>query len=163
MTNPSELPATPKPSPAKAWLKRVVTIRDTPSYLEGALFGAGFIGLTFLAWWLLTAGNSPIVDRFVLQTPAETLKSFEDLWKRELSLSIVISLLRVIGGFALSAAIGVPLGIVAGSYLRMNSFIKPAVLFGRSIPIAALIPLSLVWFGLGEFNKVMFKIGRAHV
>ena len=38
----------------------------------------------------------------------------------------------------------------------MNCFLKPLVLFGRSIPIAALIPLTMVWFGLGEFNKVMF-------
>ena len=68
----------------------------------------------------------------------------------------MISLARVLGGFMLAAAIGVPLGVVCGSYLRVNAFFKPLVIFGRSIPIAALIPLTMVWFGLGEFNKVMF-------
>ena len=62
----------------------------------------------------------------------------------------------MLGGFLLAAAIGVPLGVVAGSYPRINAFFKPLVIFGRSIPIAALIPLTMVWFGLGEFNKVMF-------
>ena len=68
----------------------------------------------------------------------------------------MISLVRVLGGFLLAAAIGVPLGVVAGSYLRVNAFFKPPVIFGRSIPVAALIPITMIWFGIGEFNKVMF-------
>ena len=109
-------------------------------------------------WWLLTVGegDARLVDAYTLPSPRETFASFPDLWKRGLSRSIVISLVRVLGGFLLAAAIGVPLGVVAGSYLRVNAFFKPLVIFGRSIPIAALIPLTMVWFGLGEFNKVMF-------
>jgi ABC-type nitrate/sulfonate/bicarbonate transport system permease component len=111
-----------------------------------------------LVWWLLTAGqgDARLVDAYTLPSPQETFASFPELWKRELSRSIVISLARVLGGFLLAAAIGVPLGVVAGSYPRVNAFFKPLVIFGRSIPIAALIPLTMVWFGLGEFNKVMF-------
>jgi len=142
----------------QSWWKRVRTIRDVPSYAEGLVFGAGCIGLVLLVWWFLSAGegDSRIIDAYTLPTPKETFESFPDLWHRELSRSIVISLLRVLGGFLLAASIGVPLGVLSGSYLRVNSFFKPLVLFGRSIPIAALIPLTLVWFGLGEFNKVMF-------
>jgi ABC-type nitrate/sulfonate/bicarbonate transport system permease component len=142
----------------RAWWKRVLTIRDAPSYAEGLVFGAGCIGFVLLVWWILTAGEGDkrIVDAYTLPSPGETFASFSELWKRGLSLSIVISLGRVIGGFMLAAAIGVPLGIVAGSYPRVNAFFKPLVIFGRSIPIAALIPLTMVWFGLGEFNKVMF-------
>ena len=75
-------------------------------------------------WWMPT------------RCPArgETFASFPELWKRGLSRSIVISLARVLGGFLLAAAIGVPLGVVAGSYLRVNAFFKPLVIFGRSIP-----------------------------
>lgn len=142
----------------KSWWKRARTIRDAPSYAEGLVFGAGCIGFVLFVWWLLTVGggDARIIDAYTLPSPGETFSSFADLWKRGLSLSIVISLGRVIGGFMLAAAIGVPLGIVAGSYPRVNAFFKPLVIFGRSIPIAALIPLTMVWFGLGEFNKVMF-------
>lgn len=143
---------------SRSWWKRALTIRDAPSYAEGLVFGAGCIGLVLLVWWLLTLGegDSRLVDAYTLPSPGETFASFPELWKRGLSLSIVISLGRVIGGFLLAAAIGVPLGIIAGSYPRVNAFFKPIVIFGRSIPIAALIPLTMVWFGLGEFNKVMF-------
>jgi ABC-type nitrate/sulfonate/bicarbonate transport system permease component len=141
-----------------SWWKRLRTIRDAPSYGEGLLFGAGCIGFVLLVWWLLTVGqgDARLVDAYTLPSPKETFASFPELWKRELSRSIVISLVRVLGGFLLAASIGVPLGVVAGSYQRLNAFIKPLVIFGRSIPIAALIPLTMVWFGLGEFNKVMF-------
>lgn len=148
----------PRPTLRHSWWKRARTIRDTPSYAEGLVFGAGCIGFVLLVWWILTVGegDSRLVDAYTLPSPAETFTSFPDLWRRELSLSIVISLARVLGGFMLAAAIGVPLGVIAGSYPRLNAFFKPLVLFGRSIPIAALIPLTMVWFGLGEFNKVMF-------
>lgn len=154
----SEPEKTSLASPDRGWWKRVLTIRDAPSYAEGLVFGAGCIAFILLVWWTLTAGEGDkrIVDAYTLPSPGDTFASFSDLWKRGLSLSIVISLGRVIGGFMLAAAIGVPLGIVAGSYPRVNAFFKPLVIFGRSIPIAALIPLTMVWFGLGEFNKVMF-------
>lgn len=145
-------------SPLGAWWKRTLTIRDAPSYAEGLVFGAACVGFVLFVWWLLTVGegDARFVDPYTLPSPGETFASFPELWKRGLSLSIVISLGRVIGGFLLAAAIGVPLGIVAGSYPRVNAFFKPLVIFGRSIPIAALLPLTMVWFGLGEFNKVMF-------
>jgi ABC-type nitrate/sulfonate/bicarbonate transport system permease component len=140
------------------WWKRIRTIRDAPSYAEGLAFGAACIAFVLLVWWLLTLGegDARIVDAYTLPSPRETFESFPDLWQRELSRSILISLVRVLGGFLLAAAIGVPLGVAAGSYPRVNAFFKPLVIFGRSIPIAALIPLTMVWFGLGEFNKVMF-------
>lgn len=146
------------PTALRRWWKRTRTIRDAPSYREGLVYGSSCIGLVLLVWWLLTAGkeDSRLVDAFTLPSPGDTFASFPDLWKRELSLSVVISLGRVLGGFLLAAAIGVPLGVVSGSYLRLSAFFKPLVIFGRSIPIAALIPLTMVWFGLGEFNKVMF-------
>lgn len=142
----------------KTWWKRARTIRDSPGYGEGLLFGTACIGLVLFVWWFLSAGegDSRIVDAYTLPSPRETFASFPDLWRRELSRSIVISLARVLGGFLAAAAIGVPLGIVCGSYLRVNAFIKPLVIFGRSIPIAALIPLTMLWFGLYDFNKVMF-------
>ena len=140
------------------WWKRIRTIRDAPSYAEGFVFGAACIGFVLFVWWLLTVGegDARLVDAYTLPSPRDTFGSFPELWKRELSRSIVISLARVLGGFMLAAAIGVPLGVISGSYLRAGAFFKPLVIFGRSIPIAALIPLTMVWFGLGEFNKVMF-------
>ncbi len=88
---------------------------------------------------------------------AETFGSFGTLWnERALARGILWSLGRVLTGFLAGAAIAIPLGVLAGSYLRLNAFLRPLSIFGRSIPIAALIPLTIVWFNVGEMQKVMF-------
>jgi len=56
----------------------------------------------------------------------------------------------------IAAAIGVPLGLLSGSYSWVAALCKPFSIFGRNIPIAALISLTVVWFGIGELQKVMF-------
>ena len=148
-----------KPSVWSNWLGRARTIRDVPPQLESWMFGAVFVGLAMLVWYLVTAewNGERFMPHSKLPSPGETFASFPSLWyDRALSLSAVSSLARVLGGFLLTATIGIPLGIIAGSYLRVNAFLKPLSVFGRSVPIAALVPLTMIWFGLGEVQKVMF-------
>ena len=59
-------------------------------------------------------------------------------------------------GFGLAAAVGVPLGVVAGSWRVVEAAGAPLALFGRNLPVAALIPLTILWFGIDEAQKVMF-------
>jgi ABC-type nitrate/sulfonate/bicarbonate transport system permease component len=141
-----------------AWWQRAGTLRDAPSQLEGMLLSiACIVGVLFL-WWLVTLGEGDErwVDVYTLPSPADTFAAFPLLWERGLSLSALTSLSRVFGGFLIAAAIGVPLGLISGSYMRVGAFFKPVSIFGRNVPIAALIPLTLIWFGLGEVQKVMF-------
>ncbi|MFN9897781.1 MAG: ABC transporter permease, partial [bacterium] len=63
---------------------------------------------------------------------------------------------RVCLGFGLAAFIGVPLGVLAACFPAVRSFVAPLMIFGRNIPVAALIPLTFFFFGIGEFQKVMF-------
>ena len=49
-----------------------------------------------------------------------------------------------------------PLGIVAGSWRVVEAAGAPLALFGRNLPVAALIPLTILWFGIDETQKVMF-------
>lgn len=141
-------------------LDRWITIRDVPTDWEKFAFGFSCIVLIILAWGILTAGETPeqrIIGPYVLPSIGETAESFRSLWfDRALARSIFWSLARVLGGFLLAAAIAVPLGVVAGCYTRINAFFRPLSIFGRNIPIAALIPLTLMWFGIGETQKVMF-------
>ncbi|MCB1212352.1 MAG: ABC transporter permease subunit, partial [Verrucomicrobiales bacterium] len=141
------------------WWRRWTTLRDVPTMGESALLAVACVGLVFLVWHILTVGEvgQRLVNAYNLPSIAETFGSFRSLWfDRALTLSAVASLARVVGGFLMSVAIGVPLGVIAGSYLRVNAFLKPMNIFGRNIPIAALIPLTLMWFGIDEVQKVMF-------
>src|SRR6185295_15939908 len=78
------------------------------------------------------------------------------LTERALIQSIVATLKRVLLGFGLAVLVGVPVGVLAGSWRLIDAAAAPLALFGRNIPIAALIPLTILWFGIGETQKVMF-------
>jgi ABC-type nitrate/sulfonate/bicarbonate transport system permease component len=141
------------------YFRRWVTIRDQPSALEGLCASLLCVALVLLVWYVLTMGprEERIIDAYTLPSLGDTMRSFHSLWvDRALTRSALWSLGRVLGGFVLAAAIAVPLGIVAGSFLRLSFFLRPLSIFGRNIPIAALIPLTMIWFGLDEIQKVMF-------
>src|SRR3989441_12561867 len=124
------------------------------------LLGLGAIALCLVLWWAFTAGSTPesrMISPVVLPSPGEVLRSLPSLWtERALLESVAATLRRVLSGFALAIAVGVPLGILAGSYRAFDAALAPIALFGRNIPIAALIPLTILWFGLEETQKTMF-------
>ena len=158
-SEPKQIAESPVLDRARASPPRWRTIRDAPGGAESLMLGLFCIVVLICLWHLLTVGETGerMVDRYTLPSISETLATFPQLWfDRALTLSTLWSLGRVLGGFVLAAAIGVPLGVLAGSYLRLNAFLKPISIFGRNVPIAALIPLTLIWFGLGEVQKIMF-------
>jgi len=124
------------------------------------LLGLGAIALGLLLWWAFTAGATPesrMISPVVLPSPAEVLRSLPSLWtERALLESVAATLRRVLTGFALAIVVGVPLGILAGAYRAFDAAFAPIALFGRNIPIAALIPLTILWFGIEETQKTMF-------
>jgi ABC-type nitrate/sulfonate/bicarbonate transport system permease component len=76
--------------------------------------------------------------------------------RRGLALNTLVTLRRVALGFLLAVVIGVPAGVLAGCFPRFNSFLMPVVIFGRNIPLAAVLPLLLYIFQQGEQRKIMF-------
>src|SRR5262245_4302625 len=119
------------------------TLRVAPSPWARRAIGAGALGVMVVVWWILTAGASAetrIISPVILPSPIEVIRSFPSLWgERALLASVAATLQRVLTGFALAIVIGVPLGILAGSYRVVDAAAAPIALFGRNIPIAALI------------------------
>ena len=68
----------------------------------------------------------------------------------------LVSLKRVVLGFGLAALVGIPVGVLCGCFRRVGAFFAPLMVVGRNIPVAAVIPLTLSLFGIGEFQKIMF-------
>jgi ABC-type nitrate/sulfonate/bicarbonate transport system permease component len=141
-------------------LLKLFTLRLSPAPLTRRLVGVGAMGVVVLLWWLATTGlhsEERLISPVILPSPAEVVRSFPSLWRdRALLESIAATLKRVLIGFGLAAAIGVPLGIAAGSWRVVEAAGAPLALFGRNLPVAALIPLTILWFGIDETQKVMF-------
>ena len=135
-------------------------LRIPPAPWAAKVLGGSTLALLVVFWWLATRGDSAEVrwiSPVILPSPLEVLKSFPALWNdRGLLASVVATLRRVMIGFGLAALVGVPLGILAGSWRVFEAASAPVALFGRNIPVAALIPLTILWFGIEETQKAMF-------
>lgn len=64
------------------------------------------------------------------------------------------SLIRVVLGFALGCLFGIPLGFAMGLNSWLRGWFDPIVEFMRPVPPLALIPLIIIWFGIGEQGKI---------
>jgi ABC-type nitrate/sulfonate/bicarbonate transport system permease component len=98
-----------------------------------------------------------LISPATLPSPAETLRAVPQAFgERRLVANTLVTLRRVCLGFGLSAILGVPLGVWAACFPAVRAFVAPLMIFGRNIPVAALIPLTFFFFGIGEFQKMMF-------
>ena len=94
----------------------------------------------------------------VLAGPVETLGAFftavfKPIGTHTIEGHILWSLSRVMIGFALGSFTGTVLGILMGWYRPVSALFRPIFELIRPIPPIAWIPLSIVWFGLGESSK----------
>jgi ABC-type nitrate/sulfonate/bicarbonate transport system permease component len=135
------------------------TLRRVPPLAVGKGLGATCIILVVGVWFLTTHGppEERLVSPTLLPAPLEVLESFPTLAAGGALLDAVVATMRrVIAGFFLAVAVGVPLGMAAGAWRALGAFLAPIVLVARNIPVAALIPLTILWFGIDETQKVMF-------
>jgi ABC-type nitrate/sulfonate/bicarbonate transport system permease component len=141
-------------------ISNLFALRVPPPRVTRQLVGAAAVGVVVFVWWLATLGasaESRLISPVILPSPAEVIRSFPTLLnERALLQSIAATLKRVLIGFGLAALVGVPLGILAGSWRVLEAAGHPVALFGRNLPVAALIPLTILWFGIDETQKVMF-------
>ncbi len=156
MVEPAKETISPSTPLTQKWLR----IRAPINPWLGFLLGVTCLAICFGLWWFFTNGEQAedrIISPTALPSPAETFASFHSLWfDRALTRNTWVTLRRVALGFALALAIGVPLGVLAGCFAPVKAFLSPLILFGRNIPLAALIPLTFFFFGIGETQKVMF-------
>jgi ABC-type nitrate/sulfonate/bicarbonate transport system permease component len=134
-------------------------IRQAAPTWQVVLFSVMCMSACLGLWWFLTRGlpEERILSYSVLPSPAETFSTIGSLWfDRGLTRNMLVTLKRLSLGFGLAAAVGIPLGVLCGCFSRINAFFLPLSLFGRNIPLAALVGLTFSLFGIGEEQKVMF-------
>ncbi|MER2107616.1 MAG: ABC transporter permease [Solibacillus sp.] len=107
-----------------------------------------------LIWTVLS--YLELVNPVFLPTPFDVLTAFvTSLGQGAFWGDVGISVYRVFLGFLLACVIGIPLGILAGTFKIAESFVLPISEFIRYMPAAAFIPLIMVWAGIGETAKIL--------
>ncbi len=122
--------------------------------------GFGSVALTDKGTLNFSPANGMQMENIWLPAP-------ESVWSRLISVSrdgyqnvtlaehLSFSLFRVIVGFALGALVGIPLGYAMGLSDWARGWFDPIVEFMRPVPPLALIPLVIIWAGIGEQGKII--------
>ena len=103
--------------------------------------------IIFAGWWVLCASGN--VRELFLPSPIKVIGDIVAGAKNgSLWVNMGYSIFRITMGFLLSVAIGVPLGILAGSFKPLEAIIAPICEFIRYMPVPAFVPLVMVWLSL---------------
>ena len=111
--------------------------------------------LVILLLWYAVA-YSGLVNPALIPTPHAVAEQFWQLLPRErLPRDLLMSTQRVLLGVTFGITAAVPVGFVLGWYPSVRTFVDPLINFFRALPPIALIPLVVVYFGIGEVAKVV--------
>ncbi len=107
-----------------------------------------------LGWYAIA--YSGLINPALVPTPHAVASRFwELLTTAGLPFDMWMSTQRVFLGVSSGIVLAVPVGFVLGWYREIRSFIDPLINFFRALPPIALIPLVVVYFGIGEAAKVV--------
>ena len=173
---PREKPAKQEIAQPPPWWKR---LRFDPPFPIRIALGAGLVFLIFVIWWFVThSGSCPeankaipegmdpnfdqcgytrIISASKLPSPGEVWASLGKFGERHLADNIFATLQRVFLGVGLASIVGISLGVLAGSIRSVAAALGPVVIFLRSVPMTAMLFLTLLLFGgIGEKQKTMY-------
>jgi ABC-type nitrate/sulfonate/bicarbonate transport system permease component len=109
------------------------------------------IAIVFVLWWVLSAQSS----NFFIPSLQEILTSLgRDLGNGVILSGAAYSLTNLAVGLILAVVVGIVLGIALGELDRLRLIVDPIINFFRSIPQAALVPLIIGAFGVGQGPKI---------
>lgn len=126
------------------------------SKIDLKLYNALAVGvflMVLIIWTVLSEGGS--VSQIFLPTPKSVLAYLTNVFgSGQVWPDIGISSYRIFMGFIAAAVIGLPLGILAGTFNFAEALIQPLTEFIRYMPVPAFVPLIMVWFGINETAKI---------
>ncbi|WP_429499623.1 ABC transporter permease [Robbsia andropogonis] len=111
------------------------------------------VAVILAAWWGLSAIG--VLRPEVLAGPPAILSAAVSLWQDgELPAALWVSLHRVLIGLGIGGAAGVSLALLCGLSRVAEDLVDPPMQMLRTVPHIALIPLLIIWFGIGETPKI---------
>jgi taurine transport system permease protein len=143
-----------------------VNRRDTVIQLRSKLMSGRHVSfLSFLvmfAIWVVATTpllGAPMVSPVFLPSPQSVVMTFlklaqEGYQGKSLLYHYGASMFRLFSSFIGCVLLGVPIGLMMGMFRIVRAALDPPIEFTRPIPKLALLPLFVVWFGIGEFSKI---------
>jgi sulfonate transport system permease protein len=112
--------------------------------------------LLILALWELSTAVFGVFEPSVLPSPATVFTTFKELIRSgDLIGQVGTSVRRALIGATLGVSVGATLGALSGLWRRGEDLIDAPVQMLQAVPFTAVVPLFIVWFGIGELPKIL--------
>ena len=105
------------------------------------------VGLFLVLWYYAVAWSGSKI----FPAPIDVVKGMQELLRKGVLMHYIVdSLRRVAVGYGLAALLGIPAGLALGWYPEAAKVVNPVIQMARPISPLAWIPLSILWFGVGD-------------
>ena len=122
-----------------------------PAALRQTLMALISVGSILLVWHLM---SKYVFNQVLIASPEKTFSTAWDmLLTGELFRHVGVSLLRVVIGYVIGCFIGIVLGALIGRIRLVRELADPVLELIRPISPVAIVPLAMLWFGIGEISK----------
>ena len=136
-----------KVADASRWYK--IYLNQEKKILGGIAIAA------FLITWELVGNVFQLINPMFMSAPSLIFKAAYEMFRSgEIYHDLYVSGIEFVGGYALAAIVGIPFGILTGWYKRMSYIFDPFVNAMNATPRVALLPLVIIWLGIGIMSKV---------
>jgi NitT/TauT family transport system permease protein len=156
---PNSRSAMPPPGASEEWLKARIaqgkreTIQAWKRQRRWVTLGKILFPISFLALWQIASGRW--VDPFFISTPFEVgIRLWEWLLDGTILSTAVETLLSATYGFLLGGTAGIVLALLLGRINWLDEIIRPFLTALYSLPRLALVPLFIIWLGIGAAMKI---------
>lgn len=106
-------------------------------------------------WWVISSGSTS----FYWPPLSSIVAAFEPTWLQgRLTGDVLPSVLRLTAGYLIALVVGVSLGVAIGSSAVLRALVEPVLEFFRAIPPPVLIPIIMLFAGIGDGMKVLVII-----
>ena len=139
--------------------RKTVTFGDASEVKGSPVWSVASLLFVAFVWWWIKSGTEPMINDRTFPSMRQTWDAFFELATdgyRRVSLwdHTWASLWRVLKGLVYGVIVGVPVGFAMGLSNRLRGIFDPIVELLRPVPPLALLPLFIVWFGIGGGSKV---------
>jgi NitT/TauT family transport system permease protein len=111
--------------------------------------------IVFLIVWELVGNVYQLINPMFMSAPSLILKAGVELVRSgEIWNDLYVSGVEFVWGFALSVVVGIPFGIAIGWYKKMAYIFDPFINAMNATPRVALLPLIIIWLGIGILSKI---------
>jgi NitT/TauT family transport system permease protein/taurine transport system permease protein len=107
--------------------------------------------IAFLSWQFL---STVLFNPFLIPPPLEVFRTaIPMIASGEILADVAISMSRVLVGFLVGSLLGVALGVLLGRIRLLHELLDPILELLRYLSPTAMIPIAVIWFGIGEMSK----------